>query len=148
MIRFFVLLVFSMVTGTASAKKRKADEGVMIELKVTDKKSKEVVPTATIRYPNDDSFSEVNELTGIWKASEIYLSDGSVHIFKPGTSLKLEVSAAGYVTQIVQYDIRRWRNRTIIQLEKMEIDDGDLTIPGIPFGRDQERDSSTGGAAN
>ena len=148
MIRIFVLVLCSFFFSVADAKKRKPDEGVMVELRVLDKKTKGVVPTATIRYPSDDSFSEVNELTGIWKSTEIYLSDGSVRVFTPGTSLQLEVSAPGYVTQIVQYDIRRWRNRVEIKLEEMQIDDDDLDIPTIPFGRDQEKDPSTGGGAN
>ncbi len=149
MIRLLLLSFFAFLyVSPADAKKRKPDEGVMVELKVTDKKTKSVVPTATIRYPSDDSYSEVNELTGIWKSAEIYLSDGSVRVFTPGTTLQLEVSAPGYVTQIVQYDIRRWRNRVVISLEEMEINDNDLEPPSTTFGRDREKDPSTGGAAN
>ena len=33
------------------------------------------------------------------------------------------------------------------KLEKMDLDELDIEIPTIPFGRDQERDPSSGGAA-
>ena len=60
--------------------------------------------------------------------------------------LEMEISAPGYVTQIVQYDIKKRRNKVPIFLEKMEIDDSDIEMPSIPFGRDKERDPSMGGA--
>ena len=94
MIRYVLLSMFALIfTSAANAKKGKTDEGVMVELKVTDTTTKNIVPTATIRYYSDDSYCEVNELTGIWRATEVFLADGSVRVFTPGTTLQLEVSA-------------------------------------------------------
>lgn len=142
------LILLALFTGDADAKKRKKGEGVVVEVKVLDKEDAGIVATAMIRYPKDETTYRVNEVNGIWKASEIYLSDGDTMHFTPGSSVQLEISAPGYVTQLVQYDVRRWRNKVEISLEKMKIDDKDIEIPTIPFGRDQERDPSTSGAAN
>ena len=145
---FLNALIFSVaLSGDADAKKRKKGEGVEVSVKVLDKTNKEPVATAMIRHPKDVETYRVNELTGIWADSQIYMPDGSILHFTPGSSLKLEISAPGYVTQLVQYDVRRWRNRLEIKLEKMNLDEQDIEIPTIPFGRDQERDPSSGGAA-
>ena len=144
----YAWMLLSLFTGDVEAKKRKKGEGVVVEVQVLDKTDSNIVATAMIRYPKDETTYRVNTMNGIWKASEIYLSEGDTLHFTPGSTLQLEISAPGYVTQLVQYDIRRWRNKIKISLEKMNIDDKDIEIPTIPFGRNQERDPSTSGAAN
>jgi hypothetical protein len=134
--------------GMANAKKAKEGEGVLIEITVMNQEDLKPIPTAMIRHPDDVEASRVNELNGTWQASEIYLPDGGTLLFSPGSSLQLEISAPGFMTQIVQYDIRKRRNKIEIFLEKMEIDDSDIEMPTIPFGRDQEREPTMGGAAN
>ena len=37
----------------------------------------------------------------------LYLPDGSELIFQPNTSIQLEVSAPGYLTKVIQYDIKK-----------------------------------------
>ena len=141
---FFLMLVS---TSEVEAKKKKS-EGVEVMFMIMAQDSQEPIPTASVRHPSDIESSRVNELNGTWQSSEIYLPDGSVILFTPGTMLEMEISAPGYVTQIVQYDIKKRRNKVPIYLEKMEIDDSDIEMPSIPFGRDKERDPSMGGAAN
>ena len=124
--------------GDAEAKKRKEGEGVPISVKVVDQADKDPVATAMIRHPKDVETYRVNEVTGIWQDSQIYMPDGSILHFTPGSTLRLEISAPGYVTQLVQYDIRRWRNKLEITLEKMELDDKDIEtilnlLPKIGF---------------
>ena len=144
LLTFFVMF-FS--TSEVQAKKKKT-EGVEVTFVIMSQETEEPIPTASVRHPKDIESSRVNELSGAWQSSEIYLPDGSVILFMPGTTLQMEISAPGYVTQIVQYDIKKRRNKVPIFLEKMEIDDSDIEMPSIPFGRDKERDPSMGGAAN
>ena len=141
---FFLMLV---TTPDAEAKKKK-NEGVEVTFVIMEQDTQEPIPTASVRHPSDIESSRVNELNGTWQSSEVYLPDGSVILFTPGSLLEMEISAPGYVTQIVQYDIKKRRNKVPIYLEKMEIDDSDIEMPSIPFGRDKERDPSMGGAAN
>ena len=141
-------LMFAGGTQDAQAKKKKDSEGVLIEFIILDQETEAPIPTATVRYPGDVESSRVNEISGVWQASEIYLSQGKTVVFRPGETIQMEISAPGYVTQIVKYDIRKRRNKVPVALEKMEIDDSDLDMPSIPFGRDKERQPSTGGAAN
>ena len=145
---FFSSLLLSLSVQDAEAKKNKDTEGVLVEFIILDQETEEPIPTATVRYPGDVESSRVNEISGVWQASEIYLSKGDTVIFRPGETLQMEISAPGYVTQIVQYDIKKRRNKVPIALEKMSIDDSDLEMPSIPFGRDKEREPSMGGAAN
>ena len=115
------LMLLTLFVSEADAKKRKKGEGIVVEVKVLDKEDSAIVATAMIRYPKDETTYRVNEVNGIWKASEIYLSDGDTMHFTPGSSVQLEISAPGYVTQLVQYDVRRWRNKVEISLEKMKM---------------------------
>ena len=141
---FFLMLV---ATPDAEAKKKK-NEGVEVTFIIMEQDTQEPISTASVLHPSDIESSRVNELNGTWQSSEVYLPDGSVILFTPGSLLEMEISAPGYVTQIVQYDIKKRRNKVPIYLEKMEIDDSDIEMPSIPFGWDKERDPSMGGAAN
>ena len=63
--------------------------------------TQEPISTASVRHPSDIESSRVNELNGTWQSSEVYLPDGSVILFTPGSLLEMEISAPGYVTQFV-----------------------------------------------
>ena len=78
----------------------------------------------------------------------LYLPDGSELKFDPGISLQLEVSAPGYMTRVVSYDVKKRRNQFPVELTKMSLKDGDFEEPIIQFGRDKTRTESAGGAAN
>ncbi len=145
---FAVLLAF--VAGLTSptdalAKKAKGEgDGVPVTVTVLDIEGNPV-PTAVIRHPEEADRRRENAVTGEWTGSVLYLPDGSEMIFTPGMSIQLEISAPGYMTQIIQYDIRKRGNKVEITLPKLEFDEGDIEEPLIQFGRDKPRD--VGGAA-
>ena len=84
----------------------------------------------------------------LFLASEILLDDGTQLHFTPGSALEFEVSAPGYVTQHIRYDVKRWRNNVQIKLQKMDISTDGIEIPLVPMGGDTARDPSAGGGGN
>ena len=78
----------------------------------------------------------------------LYLPDGSELIFQPNTSIQLEVSAPGYLTKVIQYDIKKRRNQFDVRLDTMNLQATDLEEPIIQFGRDKKKTEMGGGAAN
>ena len=141
------LLMFAL-TGTADAKKRKKGEGVKVSITVLDHESSEPVATAKIQHPLEEMPHRVNEVTGVWQDSEILLPDGTKLHFTPGSSLELEVSAPGYVTQHIRYDVRRWKNNVPVRLQKMDISTMGIDIPTVPMEVDEQRDPSVGSGGN
>ncbi len=137
-----------LVSGPAFAKKGKDDEGVPVYVKVLDLEG-EPVSTAVIRHPDEADRHRVNALTGEWFASVLYLPDGSEMIFTPGMSIQFEISAPGYMTQIIQYDIRKRKNRLEVTLPLLPIEEEEeIEEPLIQFGRDRPRDVGGAGPAN
>lgn len=114
-------------------------DGVPIQVTVLDLDGKPI-STAVVRHPEEADRHRVNALTGVWEGDVLYLPDGSEMVFVPGMTLTLEVSAPGYVTQIVQYDVRKRRNRIEVTLPILEIDASDIEEPLIQFGRDKPVD--------
>jgi hypothetical protein len=140
------LLLGLLGPGLAEAGK-KDDEGVPVEVTVLDPEGKPV-PTAVIRHPDEADRHRVNSLTGAWEASVLYLPDGTEMHFQPGMTLQLEVSAPGYVTQVIQYEVRKRKNRIEVSLAAMELDSQGIEEPLIQFGRDRPREESGQGPAN
>lgn len=114
-------------------------DGVAIQVTVLDLDGNPI-STAVVRHPEEADRHRVNALTGVWEGDVLYLPDGSEMVFVPGMTLTLEVSAPGYVTQIVQYDVRKRRNRIEVTLPILEIDASDIEEPLIQFGRDKPVD--------
>jgi hypothetical protein len=141
-----IFLLVSALTMPAEAKK-KNDEGVPITVKVLDVEG-DAVPTAVIRHPEEADRHRVNSITGEWTAPVLYLPDGGELIFTPGMSIRFEISAPGYMTKIIQYDIRKRRNKIEVILSELEMDDDDIEEPVIQFDRDQLRDVGGTGPAN
>lgn len=133
------LLATLLSFGSADALAGKATEGVPIQVTVVDVEGKPI-STAVVRHPEEADRHRVNSLTGIWEAEILYLPDGSELVFTPGSTLTLEVSAPGYMTQIIQYDIRKRRNRIEVLLPILEVDENDIEEPLIQFGRDKIRE--------
>ena len=126
--------------GDAHARRGKADgEGVPVTVVVLDVEGNPV-PTAVIRHPDEADRRRVNAVTGEWTGQVLYLPDGSEMIFTPGMSLTLEISAPGFMTQIIQYDIRKRGNKVEIILPQIDLDEDDVEEPLIQFGRDKPRD--------
>ena len=133
--------------GPAFAGKDKYADGVPVQVTVLDPEG-EPIPTAVIRHPDEADRHRVNSLTGSWEESKLYMPDGSELVFVPGMSIQLEVSAPGFVTQIIQYDIRKRKNHFEVTLPVMDLDDSDIDEPLLQFGRDNPREDGGGGPAN
>jgi hypothetical protein len=78
----------------------------------------------------------------------VNLPDGSELIFTPGMQVRFEVSAPGYMTKIISYDIRKRKNNIEISLDKLQVDEEMIEEPMIQFGRDKPRDDAGAGPAN
>lgn len=139
--RFWTLLALSagLVSTSAEAKKPGGD-GVPVVVTVLDEQEAPI-PTAIVRAPEEEDRHRVNTMTGSWEGSVLYLPDGSEMVFTPGMSIVLEVSAPGYVTQVVQYDIRKRKNKIQVTLQKLVLDESDIEEPLIQFGRDRPREN-------
>lgn len=131
----------------ALAKGDKYADGVPVKVTVLDVDG-DPIPTAVIRQPDEADRHRVNSLTGSWEESKLYLPDGSELVFTPGMTIQLEVSAPGYLTQIIQYDIRKRKNNVEIALPELELDDQDIDEPLLQFGRDEPREAGGTGPAN
>jgi hypothetical protein len=136
-----------LVAGPADAKKRSKNSGVNVKVKVLDE-SNEAVATAVIRHPEEDQRHPVNSVDGTWEAAVLYLPDGSELMFVPGERLRLEISAPGFVTQHVEYQIKRRRNSFAVNLKAIELDDEEIEAPVIQFGRDRPREGGGGVPSN
>ncbi len=139
-------LALGLLSGTAEAKKDNGD-GVEVRIKVMDLEGAPI-PTAVVRHPEEADRRRVNSVTGEWKASTLYLPDGSELVFVPGMSIQLEVSAPGYMTKIIKYDIRKRKNLAEVQLEQLAMETDDIEEPLIQFGRDRPREGGGAGPAN
>lgn len=145
-----MILMFGLtigITGVAEAKKKNADEGVLIEITVLDAETQEPIPTAVVKHSKASQPSKVNSVTGTWSDSESIDRSGDIHKFFPGNTEEFSVSASGYMTYVATYDVRRRNNVIRITLEEMEIIAPNLDDTIIPFGRDTiKTDSGPGGA--
>ena len=147
MISSFMVL-FSLFLGDAEAKKRKDGEGVLVEITVLDQESGDPISTAVVKHEKESDPSRVNQLSGTWSAKEVFDAEGGEFPFLPGQTEQFSISAPGYMTRAVTYDVRRRHNVIEVSLEKMEMEQQEIEDLIIPFGRDQERDSGAQGGAN
>ena len=134
-----LMIIGLALTGGIALAKDKAVEGVPIEITVEDAEGAPI-PTAVIRHPDEADRHRVNAMTGAWEDTKLYMPDGSEMIFAPGTTIRFEISAPGYLTKIIQYDIRKRKNNIEIALEALQDDDQQIEEPLIQFGRDKPRD--------
>lgn len=143
----FTLLVAAVLTllpGQAEAKRGADSVGTRVYVQVTDQAG-EPIRTAVIRHPEEADRHRVNSVDGTWDEEVLYLPDGSELIFTPGMILVLEVSAPGYETQVIQYQVRRRKNNFKVALVEIEYDEGEIEEPMMSFGRDAPREDSAGG---
>ena len=146
-----LLLCFQPVTtliAPAEAKKGNSDEGILITIIILDEETEEPIQTAKVKHSLESDSSRVNKLTGKWQAREVYDAEGNEHKFKAGQTENFSVSAPGYTTRIVKYDVRKRRNTIPLKLQKMDVDNDTVEMPIIKFGRDQEREGGSPGGAN
>ena len=109
-------IVLAGLLGTAEAKKGKDGEGVLIEIIVLDGESAEPISTAVVKHEKEADSSRVNQLSGKWQAREVFDAEGAEYLFLPSKTEQFSISAPGYMTQIIQYDVRRRRNNIEIKL--------------------------------
>jgi len=114
-----LLFLMCALSGDAQAKKNKTPEGVNVVITVLDDQSKAPVSTAIITHPKDVIDHKVNEVTGIWKDSQIFLPNGEALYFSPGLILDLTITAPGYITQDIRFEVKQWRNKHTIYLNKI-----------------------------
>jgi hypothetical protein len=111
--------------STAGASFAKDDGGgVPVHVTVLDS-GQAPVATAVIRHPKEADRHRVNAATGEWEASVLYLPDGSELIFEPGMTVQFEISAPGFLTQIVEYDVRKRKNNLQVVLEAIDLESSD-----------------------
>jgi hypothetical protein len=146
---FAALLVawFSLSSQAALAKKNTQTEGVPVKVYVTDASGKPI-PTAVIRHPDEADRHRVNAVDGSWEASVLYLPDGTELVFQKGVTIELEISAPGYNTMVLQYDVRKHKNKISVELLPLQLDSEPIEEPVIQFGRDKPRDATDGAPAN
>lgn len=136
----FIPLALGLACGPKGA-------GVPVNVQVLDD-VEAPVPTAVIRHPEEADRHRVNSVDGTWEDEVLYMPDGSELVFKPGEVLVLEISAPGYETQVIQYQIRRRKNNLKVHLVRHQFDDEEIEEPMMSFGRDTPRDVVGGGPAN
>lgn len=134
-----VALAGLLSSGPALAKKDAEVEGVNVKITVLADTG-DPIPTAVIRHPDEADRHRVNSMTGSWEDSKLYMPDGSEMIFTPGMNVRFEVSAPGYLTKIISYDIRKRKNDVEVSLTELEMDEQNIDEPLIQFGRDKPRD--------
>ena len=133
-------LLVGLAPGSVAEAKKDKDAGVNVRITVLDEAGAPI-PTAVVRHPDEADRRRVNSVTGVWEDSILYLPDGSELRFVPGMTLQFEISAPGYITQVVQYDVRKRNNKLEIALKQMEIEEEEIDEPLIQFGRDKPRES-------
>ncbi len=144
---WFPILVMACFLSHPASAKKPAGEGVPIRVTVVDATGAPV-PTAVVRHPEEADRHRVNAATGEWEASALYLPDGSDLAFVPGMTLELEVSAPGYLTQVLEHEVRKRKNRVEIVLEAIDLDAADESEPLVEFGRDRPRDDALSAPAH
>ena len=76
------------------------------------------------------------------------MEDGSELIFQPNMTIQLEVSAPGYLTKVISYDIKKRRNQFSVALDELNLKADEFDEPIIQFGHDKKKSELGGGAAN
>jgi len=140
-----LVLGLGVLLSMGCATTRSAGEGVPVRVYVLGEADGKPVPTAVVRHPDEADPHRVNAATGHWEGSVLYLPDGSELIFTAGMSIDLEVSAPGYLSKIIRYDIKKRRNHFNVELQQLELEDDVFEEPIIQFGRDKPK--SEGGTA-
>lgn len=127
--------------------KKKYSEGVPVKVVVMDEVEAPIA-TAVIRHPEEADRHRVNAVDGSWETSILYMPDGTEIVFVPGMVLQLEISAPGYMTQVIQYDVRKRNNKIPVTLVALELDSETVEEPVLQFGRDKPRETGGGAPAN
>ncbi len=96
----------------------RAERPQIVAVTVTDADGK-AIPNAWVRIPNTEGRRNVDPTTGLWEASMLYGYDGDPIVFTKGMVLQISVSAPGYLTEVIEFEIRARRNELPVTLQKM-----------------------------
>ncbi len=141
----FPLLALTTLLASASpAHARDKDEGLPVTVTVLDEAG-DPVSTAVVRHPDEADRHRVNAADGTWVEEALFLPDGTTLTFEPGLVLFLEISAPGFQTLILQYEVRKRKNFVEVHLKKMEEDDTEIEEPMMRYNRDEAWDAPGGG---
>jgi hypothetical protein len=115
--------------------------GIPLKIVVLDTAGKPV-STAQVRNPQEADRHPVNAVDGATIIDAFYLPDGTEVKIVKGMTVTFEISAAGYVNQMVTYTVRKRKNVIQVNLAAMKLDDPDDTDDdvNINFGRDKPID--------
>lgn len=78
------------------------------------------IPNAWVRLPQTEGRRMVDEV-GRWQAKSLYELDGRERFFLKGMTLDLTISAPGYTSRSVAYEVRNRRNLITVQLDPMNL---------------------------
>jgi hypothetical protein len=140
--RLPIFLGFTSFLLASPALAKEDDDGIPVTVQVFDAETQTPIPTAVVRNPQEETRHRVNRELGTWTGNVFYLPDGTEQKFEKGVTLQFEVSAPGYVNQIVGYTVRKRRNEFPVYLQKMEVEleEENPDDVMIQFGRDKPID--------
>jgi hypothetical protein len=79
----------------------------------------EAIPNAWVRLPQTEGRRMVDEI-GRWQAKSLYELDGRERFFMTGMMLDFTISAPGYTSRSVTYEVRKRRNLITVSLAPMQ----------------------------
>ena len=112
---FFGLLLASTVFSTSAIANEK--DAKIVTVRVLDKNDKPI-PNAWVRLPQTEGRRMVDEF-GKWQAKSLYELDGNERFFMKKDVLDFTISAPGYTSRSVAYEVQNRRNLITVQLEPM-----------------------------
>lgn len=127
-----VLGVFLGIMTLSAPSAANEDDAKLITVRVVDNAALPI-QNAWVRLPQTEGRRMVDE-TGKWQAKSLYELDGRERYFLPGMVLDFTISAPGYTSRSVAYEVQKRRNLLTVQLEPMTVpildaeNDDDLMI--------------------
>ncbi len=142
------LLVCAAFLALGACAHKSAGEGVPVRVYVLDEDTKDPIPSAVVRHPDEAERHRVNAVGGYWEGSVLYQPKAQELVFTPGMTIQLEISAPGYITREIIYDIKRRRNHFPVYLDRIELESDEVEEPIIQFDRDKPANDGTVGPVN
>ena len=117
MFRFFfgALFASALITSPALANE---DDAKLVAVRVLDATGIPIT-NAWVRLPETEGRRMVDEF-GKWQAKSLYELDGNELFFLKGMTLDFTISAPGYTSRSVAYEVQKRRNLITVTLEPMK----------------------------
>jgi hypothetical protein len=133
-----LLLTAVLACASASPAFAKSSE-LMLKIMVRDEAAQPLI-TASVRNSQEAEKHGVNGTTGAWEGSVLYLPDGTEVKFAADMPLEFEISAPGFITQKVAYQMRKRKNLIQVNLVKIPEEPADPNEEEVDvgFGRDKQ----------